>query len=73
MRPFLQPVISSLFYINYKEVQQINKNKNKEEYTSPYVQAFGLSVPLSILIQLSVEGDVNGEWQDGGELGVDEY
>ncbi len=73
MQPFLQPVISSLFYINYKEVQQMNKNKNKEEYTSPYAQAFGLSVPLSILIQLSVEGDVNGEWQDGGELGVDEY
>lgn len=48
-------------------------NKNKEEYTSPCAQAFGLSVPLSILIQLSVEGDVNGEWQDGGELGVDEY
>lgn len=73
MRPFLQPVISSLFYINYKEVQQMNKNKNKEEYTSPYAQAFGLSVPLSILIHLSVEGDINGEWQDGGELGVDEY
>ena len=73
MQPFLQPVISSLFYINYKEVRQMNKNKNKEEYTSPYAQAFGLSVPLSILIQLSVEGDVNGEWQDGGELGVDEY
>ena len=48
-------------------------NKNKEEYTSPYAQAFGLRVPLSILIQLSVEGDLNGEWQDGGELGVDEY
>ena len=51
----------------------MNKNRNKEEYTSPYAQAFGLSVPLSILIHLSVEGDVNGEWQDGGELGVDEY
>jgi hypothetical protein len=47
--------------------------KNKEEYTSPYAQAFRLSVPLSILMQLSVGGSVNGEWQDGGELGVDEY
>ncbi len=46
---------------------------NKEEYTSPYAQAFRLSVPLSILMQLSVGGGVNGEWQDGGELGVDEY
>ena len=47
--------------------------KNKEDYISPYAQAFRLSVPLSILMQLSAGGGVNGEWQDGGELGVDEY
>ena len=46
---------------------------NKEEYVSPYAQAFRLSVPLSILMQHSVGGGVNAEWQDGGELGEDEY